>query len=213
MSLPPLEQLQDVWKELAGRYFADRLPPISIVWSSRLTASSGMFVSRVGPRSRTVPVEVRQGTSRVIRLSGPLLRDQPMDEVVRTLAHEMIHQWQFDIRHCRPSHGHDFLAKMHQMNHDGMGVSLYHQLDDAVLSWNRYAWRCVDCGLEYRRQRRTISTRRHRCARCGGKLKETHVESPDLPVFDETLSLPEQPLPGLKEEKTLKEPVQLALPF
>lgn len=160
-----------------------------------------------------MPVEVRHGAPRVIRLSAPLLRVQPMEEVVRTLAHEMIHQWQFDVRRCRPTHGPDFLAKMHQMNHDGLGVSLYHHLDEAVQSWNRYAWQCVECGFEYQRQRRTISTSRHRCAQCGGKLKETNVRSPEVPVVGDTSSTLEQPLTRLSGEKASPESVQLALPF
>lgn len=138
-----------------------------------------------------------------------------MEEIVRTLAHEMIHQWQFDVRHCRPSHGPDFLAKMHGMNHDGLGVSLYHHLDEAVQLWNRYAWQCVQCGFEYQRQRRTISTSRHRCAQCGGKLKETNVIRPDLLVVGvgEKVSILEHPPTRLRGENASNESVQLALPF
>lgn len=149
----------------------------------------------------------------MIRLSAPLLHEQPMDEVVRTLAHEMIHQWQFDIRHCRPSHGPDFLTKMHRMNHDGLGVSLYHHLDAAVQSWNRYTWQCVQCGYEYQRQRRTIRTTRHCCGRCGGRLKESIGKSPDLPVREETAFVREPSPSGLVVECVSSEVVQLALPF
>lgn len=213
MSLPSSDRIQHLWSQLARQYFDDRLPPISIVWSSRLTASAGMFVSRVGPRARSVPVAVRQGVSRMIRLSAPLLREQLMEEVVRTLAHEMIHQWQFDIRHCRPSHGPDFLAKMHRMNHDGLGVSLYHHLDEAVQLWNRYAWQCVQCGYEYQRQRRTIRTNRHRCGRCGGRLKETNLEGIDLKGTEENRSTVGSSPAGLVVESLSYELVQLALPF
>ena len=179
-SLPSSEAIQQVWSQLATQYFEGRLPPIAILWSTRLTASAGMFVSRVGPRSRMVPGEIRQGASRVIRLSAPLLGGQSMEEVVRTLAHEMIHQWQFDIRHVRPNHGTDFLAMMGRMNQDGLGVSLYHHLDEAVQAWNRYAWQCLQCGYTYQRQRRTIRPARHRCGQCGGRLKEAHP--PEIPV-------------------------------
>jgi len=47
-----LQQLQSQWSELNTRYFGGALPPIEIVWSSRLTSSAGMFVSHAGPRSR-----------------------------------------------------------------------------------------------------------------------------------------------------------------
>jgi hypothetical protein len=35
-----LEQLQTHWADLNGRYFGGTLPPIDIVWSSRLTSSA-----------------------------------------------------------------------------------------------------------------------------------------------------------------------------
>ncbi|MDR4495839.1 MAG: SprT-like domain-containing protein [Nitrospirales bacterium] len=213
MSLPSSDQIQQAWRQLSNRYFDDRLPPISIVWSSRLTASAGMFVSRVGPRTRSVPSDVRQGTARVIRLSAPLLREQLMEEVVRTLAHEMIHQWQFDIRHCRPSHGPDFLAKMHRMNHDGLGVSVYHHLDEAVQLWNRYAWRCVHCGCEYRRQRRTIKMNSHRCGQCGGSLKEIDAKGADIQKTEVNRSALEDSPPELVEGISSQIWEQLVLPF
>lgn len=136
-----------------------------------------------------------------------------MEEVVRTLAHEMIHQWQFDVRHCRPSHGPDFLAKMHRMNHNGLAVSRYHHLDEAVQSWNRYAWQCVQCGFEYQRQRRTIRTNSHRCGQCGGRLKETNLEGADLKMIEEDRSSLVHSGGGLVVENLSPELVQLALPF
>ena len=42
-----------------------------------------MFVSQVGPRSQYVSREERHGSARCIRLSFPLLRDQPETEIVR----------------------------------------------------------------------------------------------------------------------------------
>src|SRR5437867_1949084 len=48
-----LEQLQELWAKLNLRYFRGTLPAVDIEWSPRLTASSGMFVSRIGPRTRT----------------------------------------------------------------------------------------------------------------------------------------------------------------
>lgn len=212
-SLPSSEKIQHLWQELADRYFEARLPLISIVWSPRLTASAGMFVSRLGPRNRSVPVAVRQGASRVIRLSAPLLRGQPLEEVVRTLAHEMIHQWQFDIRQRRPDHGRDFLSMMHRMNQDGLGVSLYHHLDEAVQAWNRYAWRCVQCGYEYQRQRRTIRPKRHRCGQCGGQLEESNLNVAGLQVTVEPKPSRELVPPSQEKKSQTQDIGQLTLPF
>jgi predicted SprT family Zn-dependent metalloprotease len=166
-----------IWSELNQRYFCGTLPPIAVVWSRRLTASVGMFVSRAGPRSAwrgNTPHKNRE-----IRLSLPLLTPllartrYGRQELVSTLAHEMIHQWQFDVLKRRPNHGPDFLRKMTEMNRDGaLAVTIYHSLKQEVLALSRFAWRCGRCGRIYRRQRRTIEPRRHHCGSCRGALHE-----------------------------------------
>ena len=173
-----------MWQSLAHRFFDNRLPLITIEWSTRLTASAGLFLSRVGPRSLWVSSAYRHGAARVIRLSAPLLREQPQDELWRTLAHEMIHQWQFDIRKHRPSHGAEFQEMMHRMNREGLGITVRHRLDTAVQLLNRYAWRCLRCGMAYHRQRRTISPSRHMCSRCQGKLIEVDAK-PEISLHTE----------------------------
>ena len=171
----PLEKVQAMWQSLAHHFFENRLPRITIEWSTRLTASAGLFVSQIGPRSWWASRDYRQGAARVIRLSAPLLRDQPEEELRRTLAHEMIHQWQFDIRKHRPSHGAEFREMMNRMNAAGLGVTVRHQLNVAVQRHHRYAWQCLQCGMAYHRQRRTIIPSRHICSRCRGKLVEVEV--------------------------------------
>ena len=114
----------------------------------------------------------RHGEARVIRLSAPLLRGQPESELLGTLAHEMIHQWEFDIRKRRPSHGPTFREKMDEMNRAGLGITIRHQLNETVEALNRYAWQCIRCGMAYHRQRRTIVPARHLCSRCRGALVE-----------------------------------------
>jgi predicted SprT family Zn-dependent metalloprotease len=184
---PPLtsSQLLDMWRTLNRRYFDDALPPIALVWSTRLTASVGMFVSRAGPRSSWSENATLKSSQREIRLSLPLLK--PLlartafgeNELVSTLAHEMIHQWQYDILKRRPNHGPDFLRKMREMNRDGtLAITVYHALKQEVQALSRFAWRCGRCGRIYRRQRRTIQPRRHHCGSCRGALHE--VSSMDL---------------------------------
>lgn len=189
--LVSMETVQAMWQSLAHRFFENRLPLITIEWSARLTASAGLFVSRVGPRSLWVSSAYRHGAARMIRLSAPLLRHQPEEELWRTLAHEMIHQWQFDIRKHRPSHGAEFRAMMHRMNAEGLGVTVRHRLD-TVNVWNRYGWHCLQCGMSYHRQRRTIIPSRHLCGRCQGTLVEVALTSkPDRrqALLHEQLSL------------------------
>lgn len=176
---PPASQqrLRDIWIDLNRHYFDDALPSIDLTWSRRLTSSVGMFVSYGGPRATCESGS--RPARREIRLSLPLLapllhsHTYGENELVSTIAHEMIHQWQFDILKRRPNHGQDFLRKMTDMNRDGaLAVTLYHQLQKEVLALARFAWRCRQCGRVYRRQRRTIQPRRHHCGSCRGPLQE-----------------------------------------
>jgi predicted SprT family Zn-dependent metalloprotease len=96
-----------------------------------------------------------------------------VQEIMNTLAHEMIHQWQYDILKRRPNHGPDFLRKMTEMNRDGaLAITIYHSLQNEVRTFTRFTWRCRRCGQVYRRQRRTIQPSRHHCGVCRGALQE-----------------------------------------
>jgi predicted SprT family Zn-dependent metalloprotease len=171
-----------MWSGLNARYFEGLLPQIDLAWSRRLTSSVGMFVSRRGPRPRLDQDGLRPPIRREIRLSIPLLQQAAQrseygeQEIVNTLAHEMIHQWQFDILKRRPNHGTDFLRKMTEINRDGaLAITIYHSLQKEVLALTRFAWRCRQCGRVYRRQRRTIQPRRHHCGICRGLLQELNL--------------------------------------
>jgi predicted SprT family Zn-dependent metalloprotease len=202
---PPvtLQHLIRIWSELNDRYFASLLPPIDLVWSRRLTSSVGMFVSHRGPRPRLNQDGLRPPTKREIRLSLPLLlqaaqaSEDDEREIVNTLAHEMIHQWQYDTLKRRPNHGADFLRKMTEMNRDGvLAITTYHSLQKEVLALTRFAWRCRQCGQVYRRQRRTIQPRRHHCGSCRGALQELR---PVGRVKSEPVASPHRPLLNLEQ--------------
>ena len=191
----PTERLQKIWHDLNAQYFDGALPSIAIVWSRRLTSSVGMFVSRRGPRPRLNQEGLRPPIKREIRLSLPLLHQVVQrsaygeQEILNTLAHEMIHQWQFDILKRKPNHGPDFLRKMTEMNRNGtLAITIYHSLQKEVLTLARFSWRCVECGRVYRRQRKTIEPRRHQCGVCRGSLQElksvsqVHQDPPPTPT-------------------------------
>lgn len=171
------EDLQDRWRRLNVRYFSGQLSPIPIVWSRRLTSSVGMFASQSGPRAGQTSVTDRN--RREIRLSLPLLEQlaertpYAEQELLNTLAHEMIHQWQFDVLKRRPNHGLAFLRKMTEINRSGeVAITTYHSLQKEVLALSRFAWRCTGCGRVYRRQRRSIEPAHHHCGVCRGALQE-----------------------------------------
>ncbi len=167
-----VEHLQSIWQELNESYFGNRLPAIDIQWSTRLTASAGLFRSRTGPRISWVAPEERHGNGRVIRLSVPLLSGQSFEEIRGILAHEMIHQWQFDVKKYCPSHGREFRRIMALMNDDGLGITIYHTLAEGAQASTKFTWHCAWCGHAYHRQRNTLSTKRHRCGLCRGPLQE-----------------------------------------
>ncbi|MBX3236810.1 MAG: SprT-like domain-containing protein [Nitrospiraceae bacterium] len=165
--------LQTLWAHYNEQYFSGTLPPIPIIWSARLTSSVGMFVSRAGPRCPPDRVAAVGTERRCIRLSSKLLKQAGRErEIALTLAHEMIHQWQYDVLKRRPNHGADFRRMMDRMNEDGLGVTLYHSLGRDVEALARYVWRCEHCGHLYRRQRRTIRPNMHYCGACQGPLSE-----------------------------------------
>ena len=141
----------------------------------------GLFFSRSGPRTGSADAGNCNSERRIIRLSLPLFRQLYQDgrqghkELTATLAHEMIHQWQYDILKRRPNHGADFRRMMHRMNEDGLQITIYHSLGREIDALARYAWRCRQCGYTYRRRRRTIQPRRHRCGACRGPLQELQL--------------------------------------
>ena len=200
---PPLtsKELLLIWSDLNARYFDGALPWIGLVWSKRLTSSVGMFVSRTGPRSSWTENTQQKSFQREIRLSLPLLKPllartpYGLNELTSTLAHEMIHQWQYDILKRRPNHGPDFLRKMTEMNRDGaLAITIYHSLQKEVLDLAKFAWRCRQCGRIYRRQRKTIQPRRHHCGNCRGPLQELgsvarlQPDRSSLPLADRPLN-------------------------
>lgn len=207
------ERLQREWSGLNERYFAGLLPAIAVVWSRRLTSSAGMFVSRGGPRPRLENLLAPQRIRREIRLSEPLLTQlsertpYAEQELLNTLAHEMIHQWQFDVLKRKPNHGPDFLRKMTEMNRSGLvSITTYHSLQKEVLALARFAWRCTGCGRVYRRQRKTIEPRRHVCGACRSPLLELPRRWP------EEAAPPAQAGPGIPPTGSVSHPAaQLAL--
>ncbi len=202
------DALRSIWQVFNDAYFQNRLPPVEIQWSTRLTSSVGLFMSHVGPRDSRVLPEERHGKGRVIRLSVPLLSGQSVEEIRSTLAHEMIHQWQFDVKKCRPSHGREFRRIMDMMNADGLGITICHALTEEAEAFTKFAWRCGRCGHAYHRQRKTLSPKRHRCGECLGPLREMTLPASRLSI--RTASAGRQAAHG---DSQWVRPLQLTLAF
>jgi predicted SprT family Zn-dependent metalloprotease len=214
---PPVttRHLTKIWTTLNERYFEGQLPPIDLVWSRRLTSSVGLFVSRRGPRPRLDRDGVRPPTRREIRLSLPLLQQVVQQskygkqEIMNTLAHEMIHQWQYDVLKRHPNHGPNFLRKMTEMNRDGsLAITIYHSLQKEVLALTQFAWRCRQCGRVYRRHRRSIQPRRHHCGICRGVLQELVGSVSRMPTDSERASHT-----NVSPSQRSLQPIQLSFTF
>lgn len=209
--------LEARWQQLNTRYFDGALQPIAIRWSQRLTSSVGMFTCRGGPRASCS--DAMSTSRREIRLSLPLFQQLAArmpyaeQELLNTLAHEMIHQWQFDVLKRRPNHGLEFLRKMTQINRSGeVAVTTYHSLEKEVMALSRFTWQCNGCGRLYRRQRRTIQPQHHHCGACRGTLRE--LASGSQPIESAPTSyIGRGPNTRLPRQRLARLPGQLTLEF
>ena len=150
----PHPNIHALFSHFAAVYFGNELGPTSVQWSSsRMTRCAGTCT-------------LESGGGIVVRLSAPLLRLRPPDELFRTLLHEMIHAWIF----CRGLHGVDgdhgprFRAKVAQINAasglsdldplcapGGYRVDITHSMIAEVQSFQTHVWQCTSCGDVIRR--------------------------------------------------------------
>ncbi len=145
----PLPDLDPLFVELNQRCFGDRLRPLPLVWSGRLTRSAGLYYFRESRGQRIV-------------LSKPLLAGRPRGDLLSTLAHEMIHHYVLEELGQRESHGPHFRLMMKLINsaQSEFRVSIRHPFVDE----RRYRWKgtCPNCFADYFRQRRQQGS----CSRC-----------------------------------------------
>lgn len=150
-----------------------------------MTSSLGVFVGYRGASLSVPPGEKGRVERCLIRLSSPLFQNLSATPLLadtalhETIAHEMIHQWQFQVLHKTPNHGTTFRQLMHQMNAAGLAVSVYHRYAVHTRRLIRFVWACQACGLQYPRQRKSIDPRHHRCGRCRGMLVQIDQGEPD----------------------------------
>ena len=156
--------LDSLFQQLNHALFDRAIPIVPVVWSTRMTRSAGLFWWK---HHRTGPLECG------IRLSWPLLGDRPHEDLLATLAHEMIHAW-VALYLKDPNHGHGLLfqTKMAEINRiqSDFVVTQRHSFSAEVDRHTKYRWDCLQCGTIYRRQRNSINLQRHRCGKCRGRL-------------------------------------------
>lgn len=161
----PLPTLAPLFIQMNSRFFNNEIPSIPVEWSTRMTRSAGIFWWKRYPSQR-----LECG----IRLSAPLLAHRPCTDILATLTHEMIHAWiALHVQDLHHGHGPLFRRKLECINRQSPSfrVTRHHRFLAEVQQHMRYRWDCLHCGQVYRRQRRTIDPKRHRCGRCSGRLQ------------------------------------------
>ena len=84
-----------------------------------------------------------------IRLSEPLLKFRPRNDIIETLLHEMIHAFLFvtqnfdDYDAEYDGHGENFQREMQRVNSEaGTNVTIYHDFYAEMDIYAVYVWRC-----------------------------------------------------------------------
>ncbi|KAG6030954.1 hypothetical protein E4U41_007733 [Claviceps citrina] len=104
------------------------------------------------------------------------LADKVIDnetKLLNVLAHEFCHLATFMISGTiKNPHGKDFKNWASKCSlafgNRGIHVTTRHSYDIDF----KYLWRCVSCGLEYKRHSKSIDIQRHRCGSCKSELKQ-----------------------------------------
>lgn len=143
--LPDVADLQLLFAQYNFIHFDGEIPTYRIAYNARFSNVAGRITYRPP----------------VIELSPKHLRGK-VEELRRTLLHEMIHAW-LHARGENPGHTPAFKRKMREL---GL-TSIYHDLGTAAPlnpSTKRYILRCEKCGMEALRRRKPPVN--IVCARC-----------------------------------------------
>jgi DNA-directed RNA polymerase subunit RPC12/RpoP len=97
------------YQEINARYFAGRLPAIPVMWEPKLAE-----VGTLGPRPFTLEGMFGHIGSRQAILLNDHLRSDPAG-ATRTLCHEMVHAYLYEIGDRRTDHGPAFQAELERL--------------------------------------------------------------------------------------------------
>ena len=156
----PLVPLLPLFHQLNREHFAGALAHadgtalVAVRWSDgRMRRSAGLY--RYGRDRRG------EAISEIV-LSRPLLEPLPLDAILSTLCHEMIHAWVHRVLRAQEVHGPHFRARMAAINaaQQNFVVSVRHRFPVPTQP-PRWIARCPSCGLRspYRRRRAGVACR------------------------------------------------------
>jgi predicted SprT family Zn-dependent metalloprotease len=157
---------QRLYEEYNDRVFYNKLPKsMAIQWSSRLAKTAGLTYTFFDYDKENTRIPGAK-----IELSAKVLTD--LIRLRSTLLHEMCHAASWIIDHARkPPHGPVFQKWASRAS------DIYPC--DAVTTCHSYKihykfrWKCSDnkCHWECGRHSQSVSIVKHRCGRCGAKIK------------------------------------------
>jgi hypothetical protein len=156
---PIFPDIQELFECLNALYFKAGLAGcVQIEWSNRMTSCAGLC------SAKRIRWQDSNGYSAAchctIRLSAPLLKYRPMEDLLDTLLHEMIHAYLFingnnampesgnkvsniNTVHSRDGHGEAFQAWMHWINRlAGTRITIYHSFIAEVNQYKTHIWKC-----------------------------------------------------------------------
>lgn len=158
--------------QLNKQCFNQQLPPIDLIWSSKLRTTAGMCQCCNLSRSQALgqPVDPRAISCRLASINLSVKVIDTESKLASTLAHEMCHAAAFMIDNApRPPHGNVFMkwAKTVQATHQSIQVTVCHSYD----IFYRFRYQCSDCLRIIGRHSNSLDVNKYRCA-CGGTIEE-----------------------------------------
>lgn len=134
----PCPNIKAMLIEFDRLYFYSKIGTCRIEWSKRMTRCAGYFYSKYNNNNEA---------SMVIRLSEPLLKFRPRQNLVETLLHEMIHAYMFATSSQewinRSVHGNEFKSHMNRINQLAKtNVTVYHDFYDEMNYCKKHVWKC-----------------------------------------------------------------------
>ncbi|KAI8909124.1 zinc finger RAD18 domain-containing protein C1orf124 [Gorgonomyces haynaldii] len=131
MEEPHLD-LHTLFQLFNHQYFESKLEHIEVRWSPRMTLCAGMCYYYKGGYCS-------------VRLSEPLLKFRPKQDMINTLLHEMIHAYLFVTNRNtdRDGHGPQFLRLAEEINRkEGSNITVYHTFREEVQHYRTHVWKC-----------------------------------------------------------------------
>ncbi|XP_033211355.1 sprT-like domain-containing protein Spartan [Belonocnema kinseyi] len=131
--IDPTPNIHTLFVQFDKRFFGNKLLPVEVKWSHRMTSCAGTCSFNTGSRYC------------VIALSSPLLKLRPRKDLIETLLHEMIHAYLFitNNNRDRDGHGPEFCKHMHRINKEaGTRITIYHSFHAEVKLYQQHWWRC-----------------------------------------------------------------------